>query len=149
MPFKLINENGIIHDFAHKMLWGHNIEDNSQKVIDFAGGCNTDQFNWDVFHYVPIKTGDFIIRNMQSGKIGLYEVIKSQKKRFDSPFGPDDCYEVVANWCGYYDRQTNQSIIWNNYGISKPLIEKILPKSESVEVTKKKSWLSKIIEKLT
>jgi hypothetical protein len=59
---------------------------------------------------------------MESGKVGLYEIVKANKKKFDSSFGPDDCYEVVANFCGYYDKKTGQRIIYNGYGISRPNI---------------------------
>lgn len=129
MPFKLINENGSIHNFHNGMGWGHNIEENSKPtIVEFENGVNTDQYKWSVFHYFPIRAGDFITRHMQSGKIGLYEVISSNENRCNSPFGPDDLYDVVANFCGYYDPKTNTRNIWNGYGIPKNIVKSVISK---------------------
>lgn len=120
--YKLINPDGFVHDFAHKMWMGHAIEGSyNGKVIEFDGGMNTDQFYWDVFHYLPIHRGDFIILNMNSGKIGLYECVNVRIP--DINVRNRDLYKITANWCGYFDKETGQRTIFNGYGIEKPLIK--------------------------
>jgi hypothetical protein len=126
MAFKLINPQGIVHDFAHKMSWGHNIEGSDEPGIVEFDDLKTQKFQWSVFHYFPIRKGDFIIRNMNSGRIGIYEVQSSEKDRCGSPFGPDDLYECVVYFCGYYDKNDNRMNIFNGYGIKKTLLDEIL-----------------------
>lgn len=118
--YKLINPNGTAHDF----VWGHNIEefDDREVPVEFDKFITYKKF-WTVFHFFPIRRGDFITRNMNSGKIGLYEVVKVEKPDFHSPFGPKDCYDVEVVFCGYFSKQTNTKLIFNGYGIKESIIK--------------------------
>jgi hypothetical protein len=115
MPVKLINPNGQIHDFAHKMSWGHNIEDCGSEIRIQFKDLSVFEYTWQVFHFFPIRAGDYIIRNMNSGKIGLYEVIKL----LGDDFSPSnhDLYTCVVRLCGYYDKEKNIKQIISGYGI--------------------------------
>jgi len=115
--FELKNPSGTVHDFAHKMYWGHNIEEFGCEKFEFDS-LETQKFSWVVFHFFPIKVGDFITRNMQSGKIGLYECVKSTK---DSHI--HDMYNCVFIFCGYYIN--GQKHIFNGYGVKTTIKSKI------------------------
>lgn len=119
MEYQLINSKGAVHDFAHKMSWGHNIEGSDNPEIYEFEELKTQKFTWHVFHYFPIHKGDFIIRNMNSGRIGLYECIEIKKDNCGSPFGPDDLYYGDFLFCGYYNKELNLIQIFPGYGIKK------------------------------
>lgn len=119
MTFKLINDKGLIHDFR-RMGWGHNIEEmsNTQEPVYFED-IQTYKCHWFVFNPMPISKGDFIIRNMRSGKVGVFECLDIIKDRGDSPFGPDDLYNGTFAFCGYWENGT--ILIHDGYGIKKKI----------------------------
>lgn len=116
MAVNLIKENGVVHDYAMKMFWGHNIEGNDEDfdVVKFES-LETRAYDWTAFEYIPIYAGDFIIRNMVSGQVGLYEVTSSIRWE-----DPNDAYKVRAVFCGYYDKVTQVKTIFSGYGVYPP-----------------------------
>jgi hypothetical protein len=74
-----------------------------------------------VFNSVGLEKGDYIIRrNNEHTKVLLYELIKV--KRYGDI---RDMYEVTANLCGYYNKETGTALIHDGYGITvKPEIVK-------------------------
>lgn len=121
--YKLINPEGIVHDYARPMYWGHNIEGSDKGTpIEFAN-VQTLQYSWSVFSRNVLNVGDFITRrNHDHTKILLYELVKVEKCH-----DPGDMYEVTANLCGYYLPDGTLQVA-DGYGIV-PVVENWLTTS--------------------
>lgn len=137
--FKLINDNGTIHNFSFPMYWGHNIEGSDTPTMYEYDDLTTQQYSWDVFNEMSIHAGDFITRrNSDHTKVLLYEVILAGKKKFSgTSFGPNDCYEVTVRQCGYY--KPGVRTIFNGYGIEKPTPVEVV-KSSVKDFFKRLFW---------
>lgn len=114
MNFKLIREDPqVIHDFAHKMFWGHNIEGSGSTPYHYAE-LETQEVDWTVFHFMPLFRGDFIKRNMESGRVGIYEIHSVSRMR-----GVSDAYYIKARFCGYMSKDGKTVQIFKGYGVEK------------------------------
>jgi len=89
---------GTKHDYT-KMYWGHNIKVISTELVDvIANGeeCKFNQTNGYIFSMFPIRVGDVIYRNYQSGKVGACYVSKIHRCS-----DPNDMYEISYIHFGY------------------------------------------------
>lgn len=121
MAHKLIkgDTQPTIHHFEKGAHWGHSIDVGNETPVKFEL-LQTYKLSGSIFHYMPIRTGDFVSRAMQSGKIGLFEVTFARQNRLSdlTSFGPDDLYDCTIVFCGYLDESVLR--IHDGYGILPP-----------------------------
>jgi hypothetical protein len=99
------------------MYWGHNIEGNGYSPYEYDD-LVTQEVDWTVFHWIPLYRGDFISRNMESGRVGVYEIHSVSRMS-----GVSEAYNVTARFCGYLNEETGAINVFSGYGIEKPLIK--------------------------
>lgn len=117
MPYRLIKEGEPrLHDYT-SMYWGHNIVTHSQKD-KFFKDLQTYELHCSIFSSSRLSKGDLICRNMQSGKIGLYEITELEQYR-----DPGDMYSVSMILCGYL--VSGKVEIQTGYGITNDKLKEL------------------------
>lgn len=125
--YKLIKSGKLVlHRYTAKdQHWGHSMQGfkANDRDVEYED-LTTYSVSGTCFSQVPLRVGDFISRNMESGKVGAFEIQICGRLRDEKGEGnwPPDIYFFEANFCGYLIEEGSGTVlsVFSGYGIRKP-----------------------------